>query len=169
MQDPRKARLWIALKVLEEMEMYEGRIENERLADVITKIFDSAKELRNVADQSVAGPEFHVNMARMNEQGVLENPSERDWNELARNFPVVIALLISLHGSLSINVNVPERELEPIRQKFSALLKGKGSEWIPNVSGSCLRRPRLRLNRSSPARRLCLRETLKRLRPITGT
>ncbi len=131
MKDPRKARLWIALKVLEEMEASEGRVENQDLRDVITKVLASAKEMSAVANLGKAGPEFHVNMSRMNEAGVFENPSEKDWDELARNFPVVIALLISLHGSLSINVNVPEAELKPVREKFAAMLKKEGIRMDP--------------------------------------
>lgn len=123
---PRKAHLWIALNILEEAEDREGRVENRNLRDAVTKVLDSARNLGIVADSGRAGPEFHVNMSWVNEAGVLENPGEKDWDALVRNFPVVVALLISLRARLSINVTADGVALGVIQKKFESLLAREG-------------------------------------------
>jgi len=113
MKDPRKVRLWIALKVLEEMEAHEGRIDNEQLQLVLTKVLASLpKEVRAAVGREGDAVELHANLSGLSEQA---------WSELARNFSVVLGLLVTLNAHLAINVNVPANQLQAIRQKFDAL------------------------------------------------
>jgi CheY-like chemotaxis protein/phosphotransferase system HPr-like phosphotransfer protein len=121
----RKARLWITMKLLETMSdsKREGRITNTRLQGFMEKVMASVpSQVRAVSEKNLPGPELHANLSGL---------SEQDWIDLVRDFPVVLAMLVTLRASLSINVDAEGRALEVIQNKFDALMAQEGIALVP--------------------------------------
>ncbi len=115
----KQARLWIAVKVLKAMGASDGQIMNERLRSFMDKVMASLPgHIKAVAGLEAAkGPQFHV---------YLEGLSEQDWSEFVRNFPVVLGMLVTLRGNLSINVKGGVEDVRLIQKKFDDLMTQEG-------------------------------------------
>jgi hypothetical protein len=121
--DRRKARLWIAMELLKAMNKQEGRITNDRLRQLLEKVIASVQpQVGQIPGKSISGPQLHANLAGL---------SERDWSDLVRDFPVVLAMLVALRAHLSINVDAKREAVEGIQKKFDALIAQEGISLAP--------------------------------------
>jgi hypothetical protein len=75
-----------------------------------------------VSGESFSGPQLHANLSGL---------SEQDWSDLIRDFPVVLAILVTLRARLSINVDAEEEAVEAIQKKFDALTAQEGISLAP--------------------------------------
>ncbi|MFH0985092.1 MAG: response regulator [Candidatus Omnitrophota bacterium] len=125
-QDAGKARLWIAMQLIEAMSASEkeGQITGARLSQFLEIFMASIPgDVRTLASRDAAmGPQLHVNLAG------LDNKS---WDEFVRHFPMVLGLLVTLHASLSINVEAEGETLRTIQKQFDQLMAQEGIVLAP--------------------------------------
>jgi hypothetical protein len=111
------------MELLKAMNKQEGRITNDRLRQLLEKVIASVQpQVGQIPGKSISGPQLHANLAGL---------SERDWSDLVRDFPVVLAMLVALRAHLSINVDAKREAVEGIQKKFDALIAQEGISLAP--------------------------------------
>ncbi len=96
--DPRKARLWIAGRLIRERQSSEGQISNKQLSELLDTVQKALPAGINVPSVTTAEdrPQLHLRVADGNAE---------EWAALVReHFPAVLGTLVRLHEKLVINV-----------------------------------------------------------------